>query len=62
MDAMHEADRRTVYRVLDANANRAREALRVAEEAARFALERPDLKYVGVWVSHTRHTLGALDR
>ena len=48
--------------MLDANANRAREALRVAEEAARFALERPDLKYVGVWVSHTRHTLGALDR
>ena len=32
-----------VYRILDANANRAREALRVAEEAARFALERPDL-------------------
>jgi threonine dehydrogenase-like Zn-dependent dehydrogenase len=24
-------------------------------------LTRPDLKYVGVWVSHTRHTLRALD-
>jgi len=37
MDAMHEADRQAVYRVLDANANRAREALRVAEEAARLS-------------------------
>lgn len=40
---MHDADRQHVYRVIDANANRAREAMRVAEEAARFALERPDL-------------------
>jgi len=32
-----------IYRILDVSANRAREALRVAEEAARFALERPDL-------------------
>jgi thiamine-phosphate pyrophosphorylase len=36
-------DLANVYRILDANANRAREALRVAEEAARFVLERPDL-------------------
>jgi thiamine-phosphate pyrophosphorylase len=36
-------DSANVYRILDANANRARETLRVAEEAARFALERPDL-------------------
>jgi len=40
---MADRDRTNVYRILDANANRAREALRVAEEAARFALERPDL-------------------
>ena len=26
-----------------------------------FDLTRPDLKYVGVWVSHTRHTVRALD-
>ena len=32
-----------IYRIIDANANRAREALRVAEEAARFTMERPDL-------------------
>ena len=24
-------------------------------------LTRPDLKYVGIWVSHTRHTLRALE-
>jgi len=40
---MTDRDTMNVYRVLDANANRAREAMRVAEEAARFALERPDL-------------------
>lgn len=40
---MSDRDEKNVYRVLDANANRAREALRVAEEAARFALERADL-------------------
>lgn len=32
-----------VHRILDANANRAREALRVMEEAARFLLDDPDL-------------------
>ncbi|MCX5671394.1 MAG: thiamine phosphate synthase, partial [Planctomycetota bacterium] len=40
---MQSDENSSVYRILDANANRAREALRVAEEAARFALERPDL-------------------
>lgn len=33
----------TVSRILDANANRAREALRVMEEAARFLLNNPNL-------------------
>jgi thiamine-phosphate pyrophosphorylase len=43
MTIMTDRDNAGVYRILDANANRAREALRVAEEAARFALERADL-------------------
>ena len=30
-----------IWRLLDANANRAREALRVVEDTARFVLERP---------------------
>ncbi len=33
----------SVYRILDANANRAREALRVMEDAARFALNNAEL-------------------
>ena len=40
---MADRDLTNIYRILDVGANRAREALRVAEEAARFALERPDL-------------------
>jgi thiamine-phosphate pyrophosphorylase len=57
---MTDRDRTSVYRVLDANANRAREALRVAEEAARFALERPDLAEA---LKALRHDLrAALDR
>jgi len=40
---MDDRDRQSVWRILDANANRAREAMRVAEDAARFALERADL-------------------
>lgn len=40
---MSDPARRAVDRILDANANRAREALRVAEETARFVLERPGL-------------------
>ncbi|MGB2975863.1 MAG: hypothetical protein WBD18_07480, partial [Phycisphaerae bacterium] len=54
--AMPEADRQSVYRILDANANRAREALRVAEEAARFALERADLAEA---LKRLRHDLRA---
>jgi thiamine-phosphate pyrophosphorylase len=49
-------DRPDIYRILDANANRAREALRVAEEAARFALERPDLAEA---LKRLRHDLRA---
>ncbi len=49
-----------VYRILDANANRAREALRVAEDAARFALDRADLAEA---LKRLRHDLrAALDR
>ncbi|MCK4437288.1 thiamine phosphate synthase [bacterium] len=36
-------DRRKLYRIIDANANRAREGLRVVEEAIRFVLEEPGL-------------------
>jgi len=57
---MTDGDRVCVYRVLDANANRAREALRVAEEAARFALERPELAEA---LKALRHDLrAAIDR
>ena len=45
-----------IYRIIDANANRAREALRVAEEAARFAMERPDLAEA---LKRLRHDLRA---
>jgi len=59
---MHDRDETNVYRVLDANANRAREALRVAEEAARFALERPDLAEALKGARHDlREALGRLD-
>jgi thiamine-phosphate pyrophosphorylase len=49
-------DSNNIYRIIDANANRAREALRVAEEAARFALERPDLAEA---LKRLRHDLRA---
>ena len=59
---MSDRDETNVYRVLDANANRAREALRVAEEAARFALERPDLAEALKRARHDlRAALGRLD-
>ena len=45
-----------IYRILDANSNRAREALRVAEEAVRFALERADLAEA---LKRLRHDLRA---
>jgi thiamine-phosphate pyrophosphorylase len=53
-------DSSDIYRIIDANANRAREALRVAEEAARFAMERPDLAEA---LKRLRHDLrAAMDR
>ena len=57
---MNDRDRTAIHRVLDANANRAREALRVAEEAARFALERPDLAEAAKAMRHDLRA--ALDR
>jgi len=57
---MNDRDRTAIHRVLDANANRAREALRVAEEAARFALERPDLAEIAKAMRHDLRA--ALDR
>jgi thiamine-phosphate pyrophosphorylase len=49
-----------IYRIIDANANRAREALRVAEEAARFTMERPDLAEALKRLRHDLRT--AIDR
>jgi len=55
-------DLTTIFRILDANANRAREALRVAEDAARFALERADLAEALKRLRHDlRDALGRLD-
>lgn len=45
-----------VHRIIDANANRAREALRVMEEAARFILDRRDLCES---IKQLRHDLAA---
>jgi thiamine-phosphate pyrophosphorylase len=42
-DSAQEAVRLSLHRLLDANLDRAREGLRVLEDWARFALERPDL-------------------
>ncbi len=57
---MQANDPQDVYRILDANANRAREALRVAEDAARFALDRADLAAA---LKRLRHDLrAAMDR
>jgi thiamine-phosphate pyrophosphorylase len=59
---MQYSEQASVYRILDANANRAREALRVAEEAARFALERADLAEAFKRLRHDlREALGRLD-
>ena len=40
---MKKSGQTTLYRVLDANANRAREALRVCEDVTRFVLASPSL-------------------
>lgn len=41
-----------IYRVLDANANRAREALRVCEDITRFVLEKPPLTSIFKKIRH----------
>jgi len=59
---MHERDEAAAYRMLDANANRAREALRVAEDVARFALDRADLAEALKQLRHDlRAALASLD-
>jgi thiamine-phosphate pyrophosphorylase len=51
----------TILRIIDANANRAREALRVAEDYARFALDAPGLTEGLKALRHQlREVLGAL--
>jgi thiamine-phosphate pyrophosphorylase len=50
---------RAVWRLLDANANRAREGLRVVEDTARFVLERADASAA---LRTLRHRLDALVR
>lgn len=57
---MSENAYQNIYRILDANANRAREALRVAEDAARFTLDRPDLAGAMKRLRHDLRT--AMDR
>ncbi|MBN2188053.1 MAG: hypothetical protein JW699_01260 [Chitinispirillaceae bacterium] len=51
-------DKRKIYRVLDANLNRLREALRVIEEYYRFVDERPA---VCRSLKKLRHTLSAME-
>ncbi len=48
-----------IWRLLDANANRAREGLRVVEDTARFVLERPDASSA---LRKMRHQLDQLVR
>ncbi len=53
-------DRRKLYRILDANLNRAREGLRVSEEIVRFAMDSAPLQK---GFKKCRHALkGALER
>jgi thiamine-phosphate pyrophosphorylase len=55
-------DNTNIFRILDANINRASEALRVAEEAARFALNRADLAEALKRLRHDlREALGRID-
>jgi len=51
-----------IPRILDANANRAREALRVMEEAARFLVQDPELSQALKTLRHdSTHALAPLD-
>jgi len=60
MDA--HGDRHAVWRILDANANRAREAARVLEEYARFVIEDPHLsRRIKQFRHHLAETLGGFD-
>ncbi|MDK1032146.1 MAG: thiamine phosphate synthase, partial [Planctomycetia bacterium] len=51
---MNAAEKHAILRILDANFNRAREALRVVEEAARFHLDEP---YLVERIKNLRHRL-----
>ena len=50
MNGMNEETRNSVYRILDASANRAGEGLRTMEEIARFVLDDSKLRSLG-WKS-----------
>jgi thiamine-phosphate pyrophosphorylase len=52
-------DTKAIWRVLDANANRAREGLRVVEDTARFVLAREE---AAAGVRDLRHRLDAIVR
>ncbi len=52
-------DKKAIWRVLDANANRAREGLRVVEDTARFVMARQD---ASEGVRDLRHRLDAIVR
>ena len=52
-------DTKAIWRVLDANANRAREGLRVVEDTARFVLEREEASKA---LRDMRHRLDAIVR
>jgi len=54
-----EADRLYIYRILDANFNRAREGIRVIEEIARFGLDDGNL---AGRLKHLRHELSVLQQ
>ena len=56
---MPKAEEAKVWRLLDANANRAREGLRIVEDTARFVLDRPDASKA---LRSMRHRLDELVR
>ena len=58
MNAMNEETRNSVYRILDASANRAGEGLRTMEEIARFVLD--DSKLTSEFKSQRHGFAGAL--
>src|ERR1700690_3071696 len=66
----HSVTGEGIWRLLDANANRAREGLRIIEDTARFVLEKPDaakafraMRHGGdeLGREHYRHLLSARD-